>query len=197
VSSFREFLTPANVITSTNVLAGFLALLAVAGADMMLAAALVAVAAICDSVDGALARRQRGDGGFGANLDSLADLVSFGVVPAFALYLGPLHPHPVLGLAVCSGFLLAAAWRLARFPLVKRRDFFLGLPVPVTGILVMLIVVSEPRPALTLVAAVVASVLMLSTLPFPTLYGVGRATSTLLRGEVRRRLPDGESRSED
>lgn len=188
MSSIREFLTPANGMTSTNLVAGFLGLLAAADAHMMLAAALVVLAAICDSLDGAMARRNGGEGAFGAHLDSLADLVSFGVVPAMALYMGPLNSRPVLGLAVCSGFLLAAAWRLARFPLVKRRNYFLGLPVPVTGVLLMMMLLSRPGSGVTLVATITASALMVSTLPFPTVHGVGRATSIILRGDYRRRL---------
>jgi CDP-diacylglycerol---serine O-phosphatidyltransferase len=188
VSSIRRFLTPANAMTSTNLLAGFLGLVAVADAHLVLAASLVVLAAICDSLDGTIARRTGRDGAFGTNLDSLADLVSFGVVPAMALYMGPLNSRPILGLTACSGFVLAAAWRLARFPLVKRCDYFLGVPVPVTGVLLMLMLLSRPGFGLAVVATLTASALMLSTLRFPTLRGVGRATSIVIRGDYRRRL---------
>jgi CDP-diacylglycerol--serine O-phosphatidyltransferase len=175
-------------MTSTSLVAGFLGLVAVADAHLILAAALVMVAAICDSLDGTIARRMGGDGAFGTNLDSLADLVSFGIVPAMALYLGPLNSRSALGLAVCSGFVLAASWRLARFPLVKRCNYFVGLPVPVTGVLLMIMLLSRPGFGVTLVATVVGSVLMVSTVPFPTLQGVGRATSIVLRGDSHRRV---------
>jgi CDP-diacylglycerol---serine O-phosphatidyltransferase len=177
-------------MTSTTLVAGFLGLVAVANGHLMPAVALVVLASISDSLDGTIARRMNGDGAFGANLDSLADLVSFGVVPAMALYLGPLNSRPVLGLTACSGFVLAAAWRLARFPLVKRCDYFLGLPAPVTGVLLMIMLLCRPGFGVTLVATLIASVLMVSTLHFPTLRGVGRAMSIVVRGDHRRRLRD-------
>jgi CDP-diacylglycerol--serine O-phosphatidyltransferase len=187
MSSIRGFLTPANAMTSANLVAGFLGLVAVVDAHMRLAAAFVVMAAICDSLDGMLARRRGGDGTFGTNLDSLADLVSFGVVPAMALYLGPLSSRPFLGLTACSGLVLAAAWRLARFSLVKRCDYFLGLPVPVTGVLLMIMLLSRPGFGVTLVAVLIVSGLMVSTLHFPTLRAVGRATSIVMRGDNNHR----------
>jgi|SRR5215210_5560557 CDP-diacylglycerol--serine O-phosphatidyltransferase len=189
MSSIRGFLTPANAMTSTNLVAGFLGLAALADAHLTLAAALVGLAAICDSLDGAIARRKGGDSAFGMNLDSLADLLSFGVVPAMALYIGPLNSQPFLGLVTCSGFVLAAAWRLARFPLVKRCNYFMGLPLPAAGVLLMIMMLCRPGLGVALVATLTASALMVSTLHFPTLRGVGRATSVVLRGDYGRRPP--------
>jgi CDP-diacylglycerol--serine O-phosphatidyltransferase len=164
----RDLVTLPNALTSAALVAGFLGLLAAVGDDLVQAAGLVTLAAVLDSLDGAVARRGAVDHAFGANLDSLADLVSFGVVPAMALYVGPLHALPVLGLAGCLGFLLAGTWRLARFPLVKHSDHFVGLPIPVAGVLVMLILLWRPSAGLALLLAVTASVLMISTQPFPT-----------------------------
>jgi CDP-diacylglycerol--serine O-phosphatidyltransferase len=87
----RHFLTPANAITSAGLAAGFLGLLAIIDAQILQATIWVILAAVLDSLDGAVARRRSGDHTFGANLDSLPDMVSFGVVPAMALHLGPLH----------------------------------------------------------------------------------------------------------
>lgn len=190
--SLREFFTAANAMTSANLVAGFLGLVAIAHAHLTLAAVLVVIAAVCDSLDGTVARRNGGSSAFGTNLDSLADLVSFGIAPAMALYLGPLDSRPLLGLAACSGLVLAAAWRLARFPLVKRSGYFLGLPVPVTGVLLMIMLLFEPRFGITLVAVLTASALMVSRVRFPTLQGAGRATSIVLRGDHRRRLHQSE-----
>jgi len=188
MSSLRGFLNPANAMTSANLVAGFLGLVAIAHGHLTLAAALVVIAAICDSLDGTVARRNGGDSAFGTNLDSLADLVSFGIVPAMAVYMGPLNSRPFLGLTACSGLVLAASWRLARFPLVKRSSYFLGLPVPVTGVLLMTMLLFGPRFGITLLAVLTASALMVSRLHFPTLRGAGRATALVLRGDYRRRL---------
>ncbi len=184
----RDLVTPANAITSGSLVAGFLGLLAVVDSQMMRAVVLVILAAVLDSFDGAVARRGGGDRAFGTNLDSLADLVAFGVVPAMALYLGPLRSLPVLGLAASLLFLLAAAWRLARFPLVKRCDFFLGLPVPVAGVLLMVLPMWRPGPGLILVLTCTFSALMVSTMPFPTLHTIFRGP-TGIRSSQRRWFP--------
>lgn len=165
----REFVTPANVITSGNMTAGFLALAAVHFERLLLAAVLVVVAGILDSLDGPIARRRTGGNAFGTNLDSLADLVSFGVAPALALYLGALDALPVAGLVACLAFLLCGGWRLARFPLIKNPRRFTGLPIPPTGVLAAFLAAWGPTPILVLPVTVVLSVLMVSSFPFPTI----------------------------
>ncbi len=164
----REFVTLPNAVTSGNLTAGFLALLVIR-TDLLLAAALVTFAAVFDSLDGMVAHRNPTRDPFGANLDSLADLVSFGVVPALALYEGSLHTLSVPGLVVCLGYLLCGAWRLARFPLANDRDNFVGLPIPPAGLLVAwLVAFGTPRVLLLLVALLLAG-LMVSEMPFPKL----------------------------
>lgn len=160
-------------------------MIAVVHANLPQAVAWVAVAAIFDSMDGAAARRNGGDNSFGANLDSLADLVSFGVVPAIGLYLGPLYPLSLVGLAAGVCFLLAGAWRLARFPLVKRCEYFVGVPIPVAGVLLMTTLLWQPSLGLSLVLTLTLSALMVSTLPFPTLHTVCQRTKALLGGQSR------------
>ncbi|PPK97761.1 CDP-diacylglycerol--serine O-phosphatidyltransferase [Kineococcus xinjiangensis] len=187
MSSSRDCVTLANAITSANLVAGFLGLLAVLNGDFAVAALLVAIGALCDLVDGPVARRGRQDEGFGATLDSLADLLSFGVVPAMALYAGALHELPVVGLAAAVGFLLAGAWRLARFPLVKQSTCFVGLPIPVAGLLMMLSVLSHAQAPLVLGTALAAGALMISTVPFPNLAGSWRGAVAILHAADPRR----------
>jgi CDP-diacylglycerol--serine O-phosphatidyltransferase len=129
---------------------------------------LVILASGFDILDGAMARRNPKEDTFGANLDSLADLISFGAVPAVALYLDTLHvlPGPV-GLAVCLGFFLCGAWRLARFPLLKDLNHSVGLPIPVAGVLTALIAASGLPASVALTVAFILSVLMTSKLTFP------------------------------
>ena len=184
----RDFVTPANALTSANLAAGFLALLAVLDGNAVTAAVLVTAGALFDVLDGPLARRGGEDHGFGATLDSLADLVSFGVVPAMSLYLMSLHVLPGLGLAACLAYLLAGAWRLARFPLVKDRGHFVGVPIPVAGVTVMFAVLGGPDVALALTMALAASVLMISSVPFPRAV-VGLRWATAVLPAVARRLP--------
>ncbi len=187
----RKFVTPANAVTSGNLSAGFLALVAAHANRLLWAAVLVVIASILDSLDGLLARRSGSDGGFGGNLDSLSDLVSFGVAPAFALYLGPLQALPGLGLAACLVFVLCGGWRLARFQLIKDPSRFTGLPIPPTGVVVAVLAFWGPAPVALLVVTVVLSVLMVSSFPFPTIPALlGRATS-LSRLVTHRRSPGG------
>ena len=169
----RRYVTLPNLVTSGSLSAGFLALL-VAATDVRLATILVLLAALLDWVDGVLARRSTSDHTFGSELDSLADLVCFGVVPAYTLYRALLDDLAVVGLLGCLTFLLAGAWRLARFPLVQRIEHFVGLPIPAAGILVMLLAVWCREAALGLFGAVVLSALMISTVPFPTVGTLAR-----------------------
>jgi CDP-diacylglycerol--serine O-phosphatidyltransferase len=183
----RDFLTFANALTTAGLAAGFLALLAVIDGHLPQAAAWVALAAVFDSLDGVVARRSGEDPRFGGNLDSLADLLSFGVVPAVGLHLGPFQPVSILGLLFGLCFLVAGAWRLARFPLVKRGHCFVGLPIPAAGVVLMFTLLWRPGPSLSLVLTLILSALMVSTLPFPTLHGV-RHRSTAILGAYSRRL---------
>ncbi len=170
----REYVNLANLLTSGSLVAGFLALFLILQTNsLVVAAALVAVAAVCDMLDGHVARRNGGgDDDFGTNLDSLADVVSFGAVPAFALYMGSLYELSVIGFVACLFFFLCGAWRLARFSLCKNPLYFLGCPIPFAGLLVALLAAFEPPPLLALPVAVVLGALMVGTLPVPTLSGL-------------------------
>lgn len=160
-----------SVMTLGNLVAGFAALPLAARGLFLEAAFLVALAAGLDLLDGALARLCSTEGEFGGNLDSLADVVSFGAAPAFALYLSTLQDLPYIGLAACVGFLACGAARLARFPLVKREGYYLGLPIPPAGLALALLAATGTPPALALAATFTLGALMVSRIPFPS---VGR-----------------------
>jgi CDP-diacylglycerol--serine O-phosphatidyltransferase len=174
----RELITLPNLMTSGNLAAGFLGVVAVSK-DLRIVLGLVVLAALFDSLDGFIARRNGADGAFGANLDSLSDLVSFGIVPAMALYIGQVHRLPVLGLAGSLAFVLCGGWRLARFPLVKSAHSFVGLPIPPSGIAVVALALWAPTPLVALVAAAALSGLMVSALPFPTLAMCARRAASV------------------
>lgn len=172
----RDFVNPANAMTSGSLACGFLALILAAQGDFAWAAGLICVAAGFDAVDGIAARRDGCSGnGFGSDLDSLADLVSFGAAPAFMLYLSVLHEIPIAGIAVCLGFLLSGAWRLARYPLVASPRHYVGLPIPPAGIVTAVIAAWQPPAEVALTVALALTVLMISVLPFPTLFPKRRA----------------------
>ncbi len=131
-----------------------------------------------DAVDGRVARLTKTQSEFGMQLDSLADVVSFGAAPALLLYEWALAPLGVWGLFAAFAFVACGAMRLARFNLLANRhassDFFVGLPIPVAaGAAIALIVargVSEsPVPAVPVaVLTLLLSFLMVSNVRFRT-----------------------------
>lgn len=181
----NAFLNPANMITSAHLGAGFLALILLEQGEFGWAAGCVGLAAVCDSVDGLVARATDSECEVGSELDSLADLVSFGVAPALAVYLSTLHSLPVLGIAACLAFVLCGGWRLARFQVeVESRHRFVGLPIPPAGVIAALLATVDPPLGLPLVIVAVMSLLMVSRMPFPTLAELRHVTVPVKRARV-------------
>ena len=106
----------------------------------------IAGAAVLDGLDGRLARALNGQSRFGAELDSLADFIDFGVAPAMLLYLWSLHEIKNAGWFACMVYVIACALRLARFNVMiddpnKPKwagQFFTGMPSPAGAIVVLL-----------------------------------------------------------
>lgn len=111
-----------------------------------LAVLAIAGAAVLDGLDGRLARALNGQSRFGAELDSLADFIDFGVAPAMLLYLWSLHEIKNAGWFACMVYAIACALRLARFNVMiddpnKPKwmgQFFIGMPSPAGAIVVLL-----------------------------------------------------------
>ena len=167
----KEYVNLPNALTSGSLVAGFLSVLLIFQSNFLAAVGLVALAAVFDMLDGPVARARGVEGAFGTNLDSLADLVSFGAAPALALYMSTLYEVPVAGLVACLLFFLCGAWRLARFSLCKNPLYFLGCPIPTAGVLIAALAATQPHPFIALPAILALSVLMVGTLPVPTLSG--------------------------
>ncbi len=110
-----------------------------------LALALIVFAALLDGIDGRVARLLKASSRFGAELDSLADFVDFGVAPAFLIFTWGQSTPNSLGWIVVMIFALAAALRLARFNVASEEvkpkwqsDYFTGMPTPAAAIVVLL-----------------------------------------------------------
>ncbi len=134
-----------NLITISNLFLGCLALVLVFAGTLHAAAILVFVCAALDFLDGAAARLLRAGSATGQQLDSLADLLSFGVVPASMLYvlmtetLQRLKPTESLFVLPLLAFfvVIGSAWRLARFNVgEKESQSFSGLPTPANAMLI-------------------------------------------------------------
>jgi CDP-diacylglycerol--serine O-phosphatidyltransferase len=146
-----------------------LSLLASASNAYAHAAAFVVAAVFFDGFDGAAARALRTESAFGEMLDSLADLAAFGLAPAFLVYQANLHMFGTPGAFAGAAFVACGALRLARFPLVKDRRSFVGLPIPMAGAFLALLGVyaSEVRPEVVPAATIGVAALMVSTIRFP------------------------------
>ena len=133
--SIRIYLLP-NLVTTANIFFGFFAVIAAIKEDFTHAAYAIVAAAIFDLLDGRLARLTRSTSKFGAEYDSLCDLISFGMAPAVMLYLWALQPFGRLGWLACFLFMTCGALRLARFNVqahVVEKAYFQGLPIPMAA----------------------------------------------------------------
>ena len=167
-----------NVITLLAICAGLTAIRLSTEGRMELAVAAIVFAAVLDGLDGRVARMIKGTSRFGAELDSLADFVNFGVAPGLILYFWGLKPLGNIGWIAAMVFAICAALRLARFN-VQIEDpnrppwagnFFTGIPAPAGAIAVLLPIylyfLQVPVPAaLTLIYTFVIAGLMISRLP--------------------------------
>lgn len=126
-----------NIFTTGNLICGFLSVISAAEGDPTQAAWFIILAGFLDALDGKVARFSGAMSAFGKELDSLADVISFGLAPAFLIYTFKLHSLGKWGFIPGIVYLSAAAFRLARYNLLaqsEEKQNFLGLPVPPAGI---------------------------------------------------------------
>lgn len=132
-----------NLFTTGNLFCGFLALTFILTGKTQAALFSIFIAILLDGLDGKIARVTKSFSNFGLNYDSLADLVSFGSVPALLVYQLTKHIHSKIALAGSALYIICAALRLARFNVQAKYEeskSFLGLPTPASaGLLLSLI----------------------------------------------------------
>ena len=173
-----------NLFTVTSIFCGFYAITLCTGeatpVHLYQAALAILFAMFFDGFDGRVARLTKTQSDFGMQLDSLADVVSFGAAPALLVYKWALAPLGFVGLFISFAFAACGALRLARFNVLAMRNphggggnFFVGLPIPLAaGVLVSLIithhVVFEAPPAESALAPIAAVVGMLALLMVST-----------------------------
>lgn len=137
----RLRVTAPSMFTTGNMACGFSSMLLAMNGKPSLAAMFIAVAIVLDIADGAVARLVGATSPFGVQLDSLADLISFGIAPATLIYAWALPEQPMIAWAAAFLWLACAAFRLARFnftidPTADKR-YFVGLPSPGAAAVVM------------------------------------------------------------
>jgi CDP-diacylglycerol--serine O-phosphatidyltransferase len=194
------FILP-NLFTLSSVFCGFYAIVLCARSasddDHYRASLLIIFAMFFDTIDGRVARLTRTQSAFGLQLDSLADVMSFGAAPAVLVYRWALEPLGLVAVLICFAYVACGAVRLARFNVLamstsgapKKPDkYILGLPIPgAAGILVSLVAanhavsgdLSNSRvPILIVVLAL--SFFMVSTIRFRSLKDLSMSWRTLL-----------------
>jgi CDP-diacylglycerol--serine O-phosphatidyltransferase len=135
-----------NLITVLAICAGLTGIRLAFENRYELAVAMVLLAAFLDGIDGRIARMMKATSKFGAQMDSLADIINFGVAPALVLYVYVLDQARSLGWIAALIYTIAAGLRLARFNVMAEREnkapwqseFFVGVPAPAGAALVLL-----------------------------------------------------------
>lgn len=164
-----------NLLTTGNLLCGFFSLLNAHHGRLGHACLFVLVAAFLDLLDGRVARLTGSSTGFGKEFDSLADLVSFGVAPAFLAYTWGLEGNRIGGLTAFL-FVVCGGLRLARFNIRGSSEFFEGLPIPMAGSFLCTFFLFCKRtgleslgiPQVLIPLMFSLSFLMVSALPYPS-----------------------------
>ena len=194
------FLLP-SLFTIANLFCGYACVVYATRADFDTAALFIGIAMVLDTLDGFFARLTNSSTAFGVQLDSLADVVSFGMAPAILAFTWGLWPLKRLGWAAGFIYVTAAAMRLARFNIQSSastdKRYFVGLPSPAAGGVIAATVylfpygIQEQRDALPALAMVlIPAFLMVSTIRFRSVKAIDVGWHrSVLRPLPRRRGP--------
>ncbi len=163
-----------NLFTFGNLFCGFLSLHFSMNGDVRNATILIFIAIMLDAVDGRIARILGVANDLGKQLDSLADIVSFGVAPAYLVAYTYLNGLGIWGLILTAVFPLFGAYRLARFNLTKTEEsleYFTGIPITLAGGTVAFIVLLNQyiHPIVFMLIFYLLAILMVSTIKIPSL----------------------------
>ncbi|MDQ6989151.1 MAG: CDP-diacylglycerol--serine O-phosphatidyltransferase [Mariprofundaceae bacterium] len=164
-----------SVFTILGLLCGFYALIGAIQGDYANAAWAIVAAAVFDMLDGRVARMLDAETAFGAELDSLCDMLSFGVAPAVLVYLWALTSYGKLGWLAAFLIVACSALRLARFNVQlasQDKRYFQGLPTPALALMIASsvlfhdVLALQPVGSLWLVASMVLAWLLVSNVRF-------------------------------
>ena len=170
-----------SLFTTLNVFCGFLAIISASQGQIQNSAWFIILAAVFDSLDGVMARITRSSSQFGVELDSLADVVSFGAAPSFMIYRASLSNFGNVGIVIASLPLVFGAIRLARFNVQLvgfDKDHFTGLPIPAQALALCAFVIQYYSDVAgftgwttdaVIPIVIVLSLLMVSTIKYDTL----------------------------
>ncbi|WPP43227.1 CDP-diacylglycerol--serine O-phosphatidyltransferase [Paenibacillus hunanensis] len=159
-----------SLCTVLNLAAGTVSLLLTIHEHYPLAALMILFAALFDVFDGLLARLLHCTSEFGKQLDSLADLISFGAAPVFLVLFDQLDPRSGSGSVAAVLFVICGALRLARFNVTGTSAGFTGMPITAAGTVLALLslITHSLQPTLLIALIALLSFLMISRIPFPS-----------------------------
>jgi len=138
-----------SLLTVGNIFCGYVSIMRAMMGEYESAAIFILVAALLDALDGRVARLTGTSSEFGLQLDSIADIISFGLAPALLSFSWSLSFYGRAGWAVSFLFVICGAMRLARFNIQKNvhdRRHFVGLPIPAAACIIATIVFAHPEP---------------------------------------------------
>ncbi|MGC9517233.1 MAG: archaetidylserine synthase [Methanomicrobiales archaeon] len=173
--NIKSYMSFADLFSLGNASFGFLSILMILSGDLILAAKFILVAVIFDSLDGWVARKTKrhDEYGFGKNIDSLCDVISFGVAPGIFLYSATLtFSIPYINILVSLLIVICGILRLSRFNIITRSSQstkeFVGLPIPATAIIISSYYLSGMfQVDISLILMTVVSLLMVSSINYP------------------------------
>lgn len=167
-TKMRDFIAISDLISLMNMSSGFISILLSINHNFHLAAILMIFSLLFDSIDGWVARKtNRNDKyGFGKNIDSLSDIISFGVAPAIFLYINTTMSNPELTIlsGIVSLFLIiCGVLRLARYNVISdETEGFVGFPIPGIAIIMATLYLSGLyNTYLSLIITVIVSIAMI------------------------------------
>jgi len=174
-----------NLFTFGNLFCGFLSTSYIINGDSKSATILIFIAIMLDAVDGRIARILGVSNPIGMELDSLADIVSFGVAPAYLAAYSYFGDFNIYGLIISAFFPLFGAYRLARFNITSQEEtlkYFKGIPITMAGGIVTFLVLFEKIIPLWLFVIIFYGlcVLMVSRIRIPSFKKVGLPKNSII-----------------
>ncbi|WDV44851.1 CDP-diacylglycerol--serine O-phosphatidyltransferase [Clostridiaceae bacterium M8S5] len=128
-----------NIFTFLNLALGILAIMWIFKENCFVSGLLILLAAVMDRYDGKIARKLNATSEIGKELDSLSDLISFGVAPTLLMWNIALNQFGVVGIIITILYSIAGAYRLARYNVMEFDGVYYGIPITMSGGIVAII----------------------------------------------------------
>ena len=174
-TKIKSFIAISDAVSLLNMISGFLSIICSINNEFRLAALLMIIAIIFDSIDGWVARKtnRQDNFGFGKNIDSLSDVISFGVAPAIFIYnciKTTIAINQAIVIVISLIIVICGVLRLARYNVISDKingDDFIGFPIPCISFIISTFYLSELfNPCIALILSLIVSILMISNIKY-------------------------------